>query len=65
MINAFHKGKHHCCILMHVSTGSDRIINAEFSQQEFCGERGSESVYSLSDFMFLSLTDFIILHNVK
>lgn len=38
IIKAFHKGKHQRCILIHGPVGSDRIINAECSQQECYGE---------------------------
>lgn len=60
IIKAFHKGKHQCCILMHGPVGSDRIINAECSQQK-CGECGSELGCSLSDVMFLNLTQFTLI----
>lgn len=45
IIKAFHKGKHQRCILIHGPVGSDRIINAECSQQECCDECGSELVF--------------------
>lgn len=53
IIKAFHKGKHHCCILIHGPVGSDSVINAECSQQDCCGDCDSELVNSLSDFMFI------------